>query len=220
MRFPIAHFCLFAFCLAGVLLLSCESGKPDEETLLLYAKASSVYREGQYSEAASMLSRERAFTPSLVLRGKAQYFAGDDNDAEKSLRRALALSPGNTEAGLYLARLGREKGNIKDATQIIERILSDDPQNIRALRLAAEMARDTGPQGEAMAAAYLDQAVEASAELALVFMDRARNRWVNGNGKAALEDLLRAKALLPLNSPLLRSVNTLESIIAALEAQQ
>jgi predicted Zn-dependent protease len=219
MKFYAAHFYLFAFCLVGVLMLSCKYGKPDEETMLLYAKASSVYREGQYAEAASMLSEERAFAPSLVLRGKAQYFAGEDNNAEKSLRRALSISPGNTEAGLYLARLRREKGNIKDAKQIIEKILSDDPQNIRALRLAAEMARDTGPQGEAMAAVYLDQAAEASSELALVFMDRARNRWVNGNGKAALEDILRAKALLPLNSPLLRSVNTLESIIVALEAQ-
>ncbi|MDR0312601.1 MAG: tetratricopeptide repeat protein [Treponema sp.] len=212
-------FCLFTFCLTGLLMLSCESGKQDEETLLLYAKATSVYREGRYTEAASMLLGERAFAPSLVLRGKAHYFAGNDDEAEKSLRRALALSPGNTEAGLYLARLGRERGNLKDAKQIIEKILSNDPQNIRALRLAAEMARDTGPQGEAMAAAYLDQAAEASSELALVFLDRARSRWVNGNVKASLEDLGRARALLPLNSPLLRSVDTLESIISELGAK-
>jgi predicted Zn-dependent protease len=219
MKFCVAYYNLFVFCLTGVLMLSCESGKPDEEAMLLYAKASSVYREGRYTEAASMLSEERAFAPSLVLRGKAQYFSGNDDEAEKSLRRALALSPGNTEASLYLARLRREKGNIKDARQIIEKILSDDPQNIRALRLAAEIARDTGPQGEATAAAYLDQAAEASSESALVFLDRARNRWVNGNGKAALEDLGRARALLPLNSPLLRSVITLESIITGIEAQ-
>jgi hypothetical protein len=81
------------------------------------------------------------------------------------------------------------------------------------------MARDAGPQGEAMAAAYLDQAAEASVESAMVFLDRARSRWISGNGKAALEDIGRAKALLPDNSPLLRSVNSLEAIIAELEVQ-
>jgi predicted Zn-dependent protease len=219
MKFRITHIGLFILCLAGSLVLSCSSKEPNEETLLLYAKASSVYREGRYTEAASMLSDERTFPPSLILRGKALYFSGDDDEAEKLLRRALALRPGNTEAGLYLARLGREKGNLKDARQLIDKILSDDPQNIRALRLAAEIAKDTGPQGEAMAAAYLDQAAEASVESALVFLDRARNRWVSGNGKAALEDLGRAKALLPDNSPLLRSVNNLELIITELEAR-
>jgi predicted Zn-dependent protease len=219
MKLRVTHIFLFVFCLAGVFMLSCRSGNANEEDLLLYAKASSVYREGRYTEAASILSTERSFPPSLILRGKALYFSGDDDEAEKSLRRALALRPRNTEASLYLARLGREKGNLKDARQLIEGILSDDPQNIRALRLAAEMARDTGPQGEAMAAAYLDQAAEASVESALVFLDRARSRWVSGNGKGALEDLARARALLPDNSPLLRSVYSLESIITELEAR-
>ena len=197
----------------SMLAFSCGEKKPGEETLLLYAKASSVYREGRYTEAADMLSGEKAFAPALLLRGKAQFFSGMDNEAERSLNRVLALRPGNTEASLYLARLNREKGNLKDAQQLIERILADDPQNIRALRLAAELARDTGPEGEVIAAAYIDQAAEAAAESALVFLDRARSRWINGDSALALDDLGRAKALMPDNNPMLRSIMTLESII-------
>jgi len=56
--------------------------------------------------------------------------------------------------------------------------------------------------------------VEASAESALVFLDRARLRWAGGNGGGALEDLGRAKVLLTRDSPILRAVETLESIIS------
>ena len=196
-----------------IVSFSCSNKNPGEETLLLYTRASSVYREGRYEEAASMLSRERNFAPSLILRGKAQFFIGKDEEAEQALRRALSLRPGNIEAGLYMARLEREKGNFNDARQLIEKMLSDDPQNIRALRFAAQLSRDIGPEGEAASIAFLDQAAEASVESALVFIDRARSHWINGNARAALEDLQRAKALLPENSPMINSVTSLESII-------
>ena len=202
----------FMICL---MFFSCANNNPGEETLLLYTRASSVYREGRYEEAASMLSAERNFLPSLVLRGKAQFFTGNDKDAEQTLRRALSLRPGNIEAGLYMARLEREKGNINDARQLIEKILADDPQNIRALRFAAQLSRDIGPEGEAASLAFLDQAAEASAETALVFIDRARSHWINGNVSSAVEDLQRARALLPENSPMINSLYGLESIIAA-----
>ena len=197
-----------------VIFFSCIDKNPDEETLLLYTRASSVYREGRYEEAASMLSAERKFLPSLVLRGKAQYFIGNDEEAEQALKSVLSKRPGNIEAGLYMARLEREKGNISDARQLVENILSDDPQNIRALRFAAQLSRDIGPEGEAASIAFLDQAAEASVESALVFIDRARSHWIHGNAGSALNDLARAKALLPENSPMFNSVSNLEAIIS------
>ena len=199
---------------------SCGPKPPDEETLLLYARASSVYRNGGYSEAALMLKEEKSFPQALLLRGKAQFFAGEDDAAETSLRQALRLRPNSIEAGLYLARLEREKGNVINARQFVERILSDDPYNIRALRLAAELSRDIGPEGEAEAAAYLDQAVEALGESALIFLDRARSRWIGGNRKLALEDISKAKALLSEDNPLFRSIVNLELIISGREAFQ
>ena len=151
--------------------------------------------------------------PALVLRGKAEYLSGDLPEAERSLKRALALKPGNTEASLFLARIYRETGKLTEARKLIEEVLGDNPMEIRALRLAADLARERGTSGEAASAVLLDRAVEASAELALVFLDRARFRWTGGNTSGALEDLGRARALLPLDSPVMRAVERLESII-------
>jgi predicted Zn-dependent protease len=136
-------------------------------------------------------------------------------EAEKYLRRALSLRPGGVDVSLFLARLLREKGEAPEAEALTEAVLEQDPWNIRALRFAAELARDRGPAGEAASAALLDRAAEASAEAALVFLDRARIRWIAGKGPAALEDLGRARLLLGENSPLLRPVEHLEERIAA-----
>ena len=200
-----ALFCLWA--------LSCGDPIPGEETLLLYSRSQNVYRQGRFAEAAELLAGEEKFIPALVLRGKAEFLSGDTGAAEKTLKIVIKKMPGNTEASLFLARLYREKGNSHEARKLTEQILSCNPQDIRALRFAAELSRDRGASGEAASAALLDRAVEASSECALVFLDRARIRWIGGNGEGALEDLRRAKALLSEDSPVFRAVQSLESII-------
>ncbi|MDR2759438.1 MAG: tetratricopeptide repeat protein [Spirochaetaceae bacterium] len=192
---------------------SCAARKVDEDTLLLYARSQAVYGEGRFEELISLLSGERSFPPALVLRGKAEYFSGDSKAAEGTFRRALLIRPSSVEASLYLARLLREKDEPEKAEGIIKTLLEDDPVNIRALRLGAEIYRGKGPAGEGTAAALLDRAVEASAETALVFVDRARFRWIEGNGEGALQDLRSAKSLLPWDTPLFRSIENLESAI-------
>jgi len=161
-----------------------------------------------------MLAAETRFVPALVLRGKAEYLSGDLDAAGKSLKRALALKPNDAEAALFLARFNRETGNVKEAQKIAEKILGDHPQDIRALRFAAELARERGAPGEAACAILLDRAAEASSESALVFLDRARLRWSGGNREGAFDDLNRAKALLPDDSPVLKAVERLKSIIS------
>jgi len=204
----------------SLIMASCTlpgSGSPGDEKLLLYARSRELYRQGRFRETANMLAGEKKFIPALVLRGKAEYLSDDLAAAEKSLKRALSLKPGNAEASLFLARLSREKGNKKEAQALIDNILIDNPSDIRALRFAAELARERGATGEAASAVLLDRAVEASAESALVFLDRARQRWAGGNSKGALEDLWRAKALLLYDSPVMKAVETLESIINQIE---
>jgi hypothetical protein len=96
---------------------------------------------------------------------------------------------------------------------LTENILSSDPQNIRTLRLASELAKEKGPAGEAAASAFLDRAIEASIETALVFLDRSKLRWISGNRQGAMEDLKKARELLPSHSPLMTAIKTLESAI-------
>jgi tetratricopeptide (TPR) repeat protein len=204
---------LLAAAFPALFILSCAAKEADEETLLLYARAAGLYREGRFSEAAAALSDTKQFFPALLLRGKAEYLAGNDEAAEKTLRRAMALKPGSADAALSLARLLREQGRAADAEALVEGVLGEDPQNIRALRLGADLARDKGPAGDADASAFLNRAAEASFETALVFLDRARFRWEGGKGAEALEDLQRARALLPGDLPLVKSIEKLESLI-------
>ena len=196
-----------------VMAVSCASQEPSDRTLLLYVRAQDIYREGRFAEAARMLAGETEFVPALVLRGKAAFLSGDSASAERSLKRALKLKPEDTEASLFLARVLREKGKPAEAQKLAEKILGSDPLDIRTLRFAAELARERGVSGEAASAALLDRAVEASAESALVFLDRARQRWIGGNGTGALEDLARARVLLPSESPLMKAVEKLESVV-------
>ncbi|MDR3160351.1 MAG: tetratricopeptide repeat protein [Spirochaetaceae bacterium] len=198
---------------SAALILGACAPRVDEDTLLRYARAEAIYAQGRFSELLPLLAGERSFPPALALRGKAEYFSGDLKGAEKSFRRALSLMPASVEAALYLARLLREKGETGEAEALVEGILGDDPADIRALRLRAELYRDRGPAGEEHAAALLDRAVEASAEAAMVFVDRARSRWVGGNRAAALRDLQSAKTLLPWDSALYRGIESLESVI-------
>lgn len=205
-------FALLPFALA-LPLVSCAPRLPSDDSLLLYASARNVYREGRFEKAASMLAGEKSFAPALVLRGKSEYLSDDLVSAGKSLKRALALKPNNTEAALFLARVAHENGNTAEAQEISEKILADNPYDIRTLRFAAELAGEKGVSGEAAQAALLDRAVEASAESALIFLARSRLRWTGGNKAGALEDLGRAGALLEKGNPLMKAVEKLEYII-------
>ena len=193
-----------------LLLVSCKQPH-DTEAIRLYVRASQAYSLGRFTEVSQILDRENKFPPALVLRAKAEYFAGDLDKAEKTCRRALKLRPSSLEANLYLARILREKGDLAGAARTAELLLADNPQDIRALRFSAELAMETGKFDEAII--LLDRAAELSAESALVLLDRARLRWVAGKADEALDDLSRARAMLPWDTPLLRSISNLENII-------
>lgn len=194
---------------------ACAKDRGDDAALMLYAKASVFYEEGKFGESAALLAAEKNFSPALTLRGKALYFCDDEDGAETCLRRALRLNPSSAEASLFLARLLHDKGKNEEARALTETLLRNDPQNIRALRLASieASARDDSES----AAAFLDRAADASAETALVFIDRAKLYWTAGNGEAALEDLARAETLLGKNTSFARSIAELRLRISALK---
>ena len=203
------------FFVTVLLLVSCTK-PPDKETVRMYVRASDAYAQGRFAEVIEILRGENNFPPALILRAKAEYFSGDLENAEKSCRRAIKLRPSLFEANLYLARTLREKGDQAGAQAVTETMLADNPQDIRALRFAAELAFEAGKSDEAVI--LLNRAAEFSAESAMVLLDRARVRWITGRGdeaalQAALEDLSRARAMLPWDTPLVRSILNLEEII-------
>ena len=197
------------FCVTVLLCLgSCAAG---EEELQRYARAGDMYAQGRFSETIGLLGGMNQFPPALVLKAKAEYFSGELEKAENTCRQAIRRRRSSYEARLYLARILRDRGDTSGAEKTAESLLADNPQDIRVLRFASNLALERGKTGEA--AALLDQAAELSAESALVLLDRARLHWTAGRGAEALEDLSRAKAMLPWETPLARSVEYLETSI-------
>jgi len=181
------------------------------ETIHLYARAYEAYAQGRFAETTEILRGAKNFPPAIMLRAKAEFFSGDFENAEISCRKMLRLRPSSYEAKLYIVRILREKGSLPEAIKAAESLLADYPQDIRVLRLAAELAGDAGKNDEAVI--FLDRAAEHSAESAMVLLDRARLRWTAGRETEAMEDLSRAKAMLPWDTPLLRSIINLENLI-------
>lgn len=176
-----------------------------------YATAATAYSRGDFASAAKVAAEAGDFLPALVLRGKALYFQGDHAAAEAVLANVLEDKPSSVEAGLFLARVHRKTGKADEARRLVERILADDPADLRALRLASELAEDSGDA--ASAAAFLDRADEASGEAALVFLDRARLRWRGGDGEGAAADLRRVPALAGEISAATRAARELLEIV-------
>jgi len=198
-----------------MLAVSC-SGKAGENDVALYANAHEMYSRGKFPETAALLNSVRKFPPALTLRAKAEYFSGDLESAEKSCMRAIRFRPGAFEAKFCLARVLWEKGEGEKAGRMLANLLADNPNDVRLLRFAAAAALERGDA--AASAVYLDQAAQLAAEGAMVLLDRARLRWVSGRGDDALDDLARAKAMLPWDTPAARSINNLENRIT--EAMQ
>jgi tetratricopeptide (TPR) repeat protein len=200
------------FLLAAILITAgaCNK-KADADDVRLYVNAMELYGNGEFAQTAELLSGVKKFSPALTLRAKSEYFLGNLDQAEKSCIRAVKYQPAAFEAKLFLARILREKGETEKAKQLTEDMLTDNPNDVRLLRFSAMLAVERGESIEA--AVLLDRAAELSADSAMVLLDRARLRWIAGRGTEALEDLSRAGAMLPRNTPVLRSVNQLEKTI-------
>jgi tetratricopeptide (TPR) repeat protein len=194
--------------LLSVVAVSCAA---DEQTMQRYAKAKDMYAQGRFSESSAILAEMNNFTPALALRAKTEYFSGDIAKAEAASRMAIRRRPSSFEAKPYLARTLRDKGDLPQAEKMALGLLADNPQDIRTLRFASELAMLRGKNHEAQA--LLDQAAELSAESAMVFLDRARLHWAAGRNGDALQDLKKAEVMLPWDTPLARSIERLESII-------
>jgi len=218
MKKPMHDRCIYLLAAIVVFAAACNGGsqKADPQTLRLYANAHELYSNGQFSQTAELLNSVTKFPPALTLRAKAEYFSGDLGKAEQSFKRAARARPGNSEAKLYLARILRDRGERAKARQLVEGLLADNPHDLRALRLAAALALELGEPADA--SVLLDQAVQASADGAMILLDRARLYWIAGRGSEALEDLARARAMLPWDTGIARSINQLENRIA--EAMQ
>jgi tetratricopeptide (TPR) repeat protein len=174
-----------------------------------YTQALGLYSDGRFKEAAQIVrTSSKGHYPTQILCGKALFFTGDYSGAKTALQEALRLRSTSVEARLYMAYIQRASGHIKDAQKIAEDILVDDPENLRALRLLADLA-----EGQGAKTAYLDRAISGMGEAALLFVERARSRYVSGDCSGSLQDISAALSLLPENSSLRSPIVALQQTI-------
>ncbi|HPG85213.1 MAG TPA: tetratricopeptide repeat protein [Spirochaetales bacterium] len=197
---------------AATALLSCawlaacswprDPSVASEAAIGAYAQALERYSAGDMVGAAARaersLGRSGRFLPALLLLGKASLLSGDDEKAVAALKRALAATPRAGEAAVWLARAYRASGLAAEASALCAIAVSADPGSVTALRLMASLASDDERLADAKA--YLDRALEASAEVGMAFIDRASIRWASGDRTGALADLDAAVTVLPVGS--------------------
>jgi len=173
-----------------------------EAAIGAYAQALERYSAGDMVGAAARaersLGRSGRFLPALLLLGKASLLSGDEEKAVAALKRALAATPRAGEAAVWLARAYRASGLAAEASALCAIAVSADPGSVTALRLMASLASDDERLADAKA--YLDRALEASAEVGMAFIDRASIRWASGDRTGALADLDAAVTVLPVGS--------------------
>jgi tetratricopeptide (TPR) repeat protein len=147
-------FCFLAIAIfTSCVFAACKNDNDDR--LEFYARAKVAFDEGKFTQVIQLLESDNTFVPSLGLCGKAYYFTGDKQNAEKKLSRAIKLRQESVDAKIYLTRVYRESGRTKEAENLVKTILQDDPQNIRAVRLASDISREKGGDGAAERLTYI-----------------------------------------------------------------
>lgn len=218
---------LLLFCMLPCLACCSLNKDASPEFVEAYIHAHEAYETGQYAKVLTLGEPFSTYIPCRVLCAKARFFLGDKKEAESEFTQILHKHPSSVEAALFLVHIYRTDNRNKDAQALLEKVLGDDPYNLRALRLASELAfdraHDFGVSDEANgqlekekaaaayadAAAYLDRAADASVEAGLVFISRARLRWIAADHTGALEDLQSAESLFASDSAACKAVQDL-----------
>jgi predicted Zn-dependent protease len=179
---------------------------------LLRAERSRDRNDASLARASAVLERALGGTAprseGLALFGRALHLAGNDVDAERILRDAIATSPVHPEAFLFLAdtaeRLGHDLA-ARNALMNLDMLQGDTVsaavRNERARRIGELSLR----AGDARAAAdYLSRAVDAGHDGPATLGLLAHARWLTGDAASARELLDRALAASPRDSQLQR----------------
>ena len=124
----------------------------EEETSLLYSKASESFKAGKYQEAINIYSKINTATPeSLVGIGASYQAMKNYSAAAENFKKSLDMEPNNADTAYYLALTYSNLQNLAQAKIYIKKSLAIAPNNKNSKELL-----DFITQSEI--AAYLEQA--------------------------------------------------------------
>jgi tetratricopeptide (TPR) repeat protein len=149
-----------------------------------------------------------ARSEGLALYGRATFLSGDYAEAERILREAVATTPVNSEAFLFLADAAERLSHdlvARDALINFDALQGDtSPAEVRSAR-AARIGDLSLRAGDASAAAeYLSRAVSAGHNSPMTLGLLAQARWLTGDQAGARELIARALAADPKDAQLQR----------------
>ena len=177
--------------------LGAPAGKwmiPLGELYLLQGRASDLLDTVEPSQDMSPVEQADV----LALRAEAQTQLGKREAAKALLEQAIELDASNVRALLGLARLDLLEGRIEPAVQRVEKVLEQLPNNLFALSLRAELARQAGDN--ALALAYFDRALAVQAEYLPALLGSISVLVAQGDGKTALQRIARVRKRQPDNT--------------------
>jgi tetratricopeptide (TPR) repeat protein len=149
------------------------------------------------AEAIELLERATRLDPSLdrawFSLGRALAVLGRGKEADTAFEKSFALSP--ERRLMALAAEHQREGRIEEAERLYRRVLRNNPRNVDALRLLAQIAARTDHADEAET--LLERAIELAPDYLLAILDLGRVYKDQDRFAEALERFDRAIALDP-----------------------
>jgi tetratricopeptide (TPR) repeat protein len=196
--------------LIAVSLFSCS--RRDGEAERAYLAATEAYRLEDYPEVIGQCRRaletDRGFYQAEFLLGKTLFFSGEEAEALKVFTRLTKKHPEYTEARLWLVRCLVLGGQYGQAAVLLDRELSFNSTDWRALYLYALLAQRTGDYEKRLSMGR--QAETALGDSARVYLDLAIAWHALGLEERAGDYLKKAQTVSGSNASLQRIEESLE----------
>ncbi len=200
---------IIAAVIATVLLLS--NPKITNEHLAIYLEAKQAYTTGDLNRAISLTTKLSKDSPLLyqgkLLLSKSYFLTDQYKKADIALEKLLKKHPAYLEAGLWKARTELQLGQIDNASNRIEYLLSYNSDDPRLLGLMAGIEEQKGDMGRAID--FYKRASLYEEELAKNRLSLGKLYSRMGVYDKSYYELNQAKELLESDSPLYNSLNTI-----------
>jgi len=114
---------------------------------LLRLKAEALLAAGEHEQVEALCDGvliEREVPWAMVCLGRAQYIAGNMDNARSTFRRAIEQNDTGMEAYDWLTKIDRENGDPESAQQTLEQAVKLSPKSIGRQQVLADLATDNG----------------------------------------------------------------------------
>lgn len=191
--------------------LAPEFARPLEDLGLLHLRKRQPGRAAEYFRKAIALDGSQASAWTGLSQALGQ--SGQAEEAGKAYQRALKLSPGLQK--LADAVVQRKQNNIQRARDLCNEVLQEDPNNVSAMRILADIA--VGEHRIVEAEGLMRRIIELAPASPEAYRNLGLYLIDTGRPMEAIEQLQKASSLQPEDVELLATLASLLSIVGRSE---